>query len=318
VTATLAAASPILNALVPVFLLILVGFGLKRMLLTEERDWVGIERLAYYVLFPALLVVTLSRADLGAVDVAGVGGALALTCMASAVLCYALKPVLDRGGMTGPAFTSLFQGAVRWNSFVALAVAGNLFGPTGVTLAAVAIVAMIPLVNVLSVYVLARHASGKPLSAQAFLKQLATNPLIIACALGLLLNTALPRLPEPLHVTLDVLGRATLGVGLLVVGAGLDVRRLTRADPVLMAAVALKLVGAPLVGIGLGVLFGVGGAGLAVIAIAAAVPSASNGYILARQLGGDAPLMAAILTAQTLLAALTMPLALVVATLAGG
>ena len=143
----------VLAALLPVFLLIVLGFGLKRSLMRLETQWHGLERLTYYVLFPALLIQTLVKADLSSVPVAGVGGALLLSALAMSLLCLGLRPLLSRLGIDGPAFTSIFQGATRWQTYVALAVSGNLHGEIGLALASVAMVAIIPLVNVFSVAV---------------------------------------------------------------------------------------------------------------------------------------------------------------------
>ena len=122
------------------------------------------ERLLYYVMFPALLIGTLARADLTKVPVLAVGGTLLAAVLIMAGLCFALRPLLARRlGVDGPAFTSLFQGATRWQTFVALPVAGNLFGDLGLALASVALVAMTPVLNVLCVSVLVRYASpGTP------------------------------------------------------------------------------------------------------------------------------------------------------------
>jgi hypothetical protein len=106
----------------------------------------------------------------------------------------------------------------------------------------------------------------------------------------------------------DIVGRAALSAGLLVVGAGLDVRSLAKPGPAHLVPTALKLVAMPLIAVSLARLFGVEGSDIAIAAIAASVPTASASYVLARQLGGNAPLMAEILTLQTLLAMLTMPM----------
>ena len=125
----------VIAALLPVFLLIVLGFILKRSLMRLETQWHGLERLTYYMLFPMLLIQTLVKADLTKVPVAGVGGALFLSALAMALLCLALRPLLARLAIDGPAFTSLFQGAVRWQTYVALAVSSNLYGETGLALA---------------------------------------------------------------------------------------------------------------------------------------------------------------------------------------
>ena len=156
----------VLGALLPVFLLIVLGFGLKRSLMRLETQWHGLERLTYYVLFPALLIETLVKADLSKVPVAGVGGALLLSALAMSLLCLALRPLLAHWDIDGPAFTSIFQGATRWQTYVALSVSANLYGDAGLALASVAMVAIIPLVNVLSVGVLAHYASPEKQSAR--------------------------------------------------------------------------------------------------------------------------------------------------------
>lgn len=298
----------VFGALVPVFLLIVFGVVLKRRLLTDELVWIGIEWLVYYVLFPALLVDTLSRVKLSSVPIAGVGGALLLAVLVMSALCMALRPLLARyAHVDGPAFTSIFQGATRWQTFVALSVAGNLYGDIGITLASVAMVAMIPLLNIFAVAVLATYAAPQRVKWPALLLTMAKNPLIWACVIGLLLNLLAVPIPHPLHDFLDALGRCSLAIGLLVVGAGLQLQTLHRLSAAAIMTVGLKLAVMPAIAIALGQAFGLSGSHLAVVACCASVPSASTGYILARQMGGDAPLLAQILSLQTLLAVLTMP-----------
>src|SRR5712675_1977257 len=97
----------VIAALLPVFLLIVLGFFLKRSLMRLETQWHGLERLTYYVLFPMLLIQTLVKADLSGVPIAGVGGALQLAALAMSLLCLALRPLLTKAAVDGPAFTSI-------------------------------------------------------------------------------------------------------------------------------------------------------------------------------------------------------------------
>jgi len=159
----------VVAALLPVFILIVLGLVLKRSLMRLETQWHGLERLTYYVLFPMLLIQTLVKADLSKVPVAGVGGTLLISALVMSLLCLGLRPLLARMDIDGPAFTSIFQGATRWQTYVALAVSGNLYGDTGLALASVAMVAIIPLVNVFSVAVLAHYASPEKQSARAII-----------------------------------------------------------------------------------------------------------------------------------------------------
>ena len=303
----------VISALLPVFLLIVLGFILKRSLMRLETQWHGLERLTYYVLFPMLLIQTLVKADLSKVPVAGVGGALLLSALAMSLLCLALRPIFSRWDIDGPAFTSIFQGATRWQTYVALAVSGNLFGETGLALASVAMVAIIPLVNVLSVSVLAHYASPEKQSVRGIVMTVVKNPLIWACAIGLAVNVTHLPLPKIWHEVAEALGRSSLGIGLLVTGAGLHLEGMFRPSLAASVAVFLKLVLMPVIAVALALWFGLSGSNLAIVTACAAVPASSSAYVLARQMGGDAPLLAQIITLQTILAAITMPVAIALA-----
>jgi predicted permease len=297
----------VIAALLPVFLLIVLGFILKRSLMRLDTQWHGLERLTYYVLFPMLLIQTLVKADLTKVPVAGVGGALMLSALAMALLCLAIRPWLSGLAIDGPAFTSLFQGAIRWQTYVALAVSSNLYGDTGLALASVAMVAIIPLVNVFSVAVLAHYASPEKQSARAIVMTVVRNPLIWACAIGMALNVLHAPLPKIWHEVADSLGRSSLAIGLLVTGAGLHLEGLFRPSVAAGLGVFLKLILMPALAISLALAFSLTGSNLAIVAVCSAIPASSSAYVLARQMGGDAPLLAQIITLQTILAAITMP-----------
>jgi malonate transporter and related proteins len=303
----------VISALLPVFLLIVLGFILKRSLMRLDTQWHGLERLTYYVLFPTLLIQTLVKADLSSVPVAGVGGALTLSALAMSLLCLALRPLFSRWNIDGPAFTSIFQGATRWQTYVALAVSSNLFGHTGLALASVAMVAIIPLVNVFSVSVLAHYAAPEKQSLRAIVMTVLTNPLIWACAIGLAVNVTHLPLPQVWHDVAEALGRSSLGIGLLVTGAGLQLAGMFRPSLAATIAVFLKLILMPVLGVALALWFGISGSSLVIVAVCSAVPTSSSAYVLARQMGGDAPLLAQIITLQTILAAITMPIAIAAA-----
>ncbi|TCT02860.1 AEC family transporter [Aquabacter spiritensis] len=309
--------SAILNALVPVTLVIVLGLVLRRTLLRETSYWFGLEQLTYFVLFPALLTVSAIKADLSKVSFAGVVGAYALMLLLLGAAVLALRPVLQRRmGVDGPAFTSLFQGVVRWNTYLSLAIADGLFGAEGVAVAAVTLVCLIPMVNVMVVGVLARHASATP-RMSGIVQQLVRNPLIWSCAAGMAINLSGLPVPAAAIEFGEVLGAASLATGLLVVGAGLSLRDLVRPRPVTFLATGLQLLVKPAATFAIGFAFGLRGMELTVITLLAAVPSAPTGYVLARQMGGDAPLLAEILSVQIVAAAVTLPLVAITATALG-
>lgn len=306
--------SAILDALLPVLLVIAAGHAVARMGLITGDQWRGVERIAYYVLFPAIVFSTVARTDFMALPAFGMSATLILSVLAMAATTLALRPLLaTRFGVSGPRFTSVFQGAVRWNTFVALAIAEKLIGPDGLALLAVAIVAMIPLINLLCVLVLSRHASGERPGAGRIALDLVRNPFIWSTLAGLAANASGLPLPEVAWSTLGLLGSAALPIGIVCVGAGLDLSALRRPGPALATALMLKLGLMPCFGFGFAWLMGVDGPALAAVMIAMSVPSAGAAYVLARQMGGDAPLMAEILTLQTLAAAVTLPLVFLIA-----
>jgi malonate transporter and related proteins len=301
--------SAVFASLIPTFLIIATGWLCRATGFVSEPHWAGVERVTYVIFFPALLIDTLYRADLSSVPVLGVGGALMGSILCMAALVLALRPLLQRHlGVDGPTFTSIFQGATRWNTFVGISVAGSLFGSRGIALIAVAIAAMVPLLNLLAFYVFVRFAGRPRQSPWEILRSFVTNPFIWSCAVGLTLNILAPPLPKPVTAFIDLMGRAALPAGLLIVGAGLDIRRLARPGVPHLLTSGLKLLLMPLLAVTLARFVGVGGNDLVVTIVAASVPTASAAYVLARQMGGNAPLMAEILTLQTLVALVSMPL----------
>jgi malonate transporter len=164
--------------------------------------------------------------------------------------------------------------------------------------------------NVMSVWVLAHFAAPMRPAWHEVALAIARNPLIWSCVVGIALNVARVPIPAPLHAFADALGRASLSLGLLLVGAGLQIRGLIRPAPATLIASVLKLAVMPALSIVIAIAFGAHGVDLAVVACCASVPTASSAYVLARQMNGDTALMAEILTVETLLAVVTMPIAI--------
>jgi hypothetical protein len=296
----------ILLALAPIALLIGLGHAMRRLRFLPDAFWPQAERLSYYVLLPALFVHALAMADLRGLPVTS----LALTLMTAIIIVSALlvlaKPWLGYGDA---AFTSVFQGGIRFNNYVGLSAAGSLFGASALPLAAVANAAIVPTVNVICVLVFARWGSAQP-TLRGIARGLALNPLLMSCVLGIVLQVTGLGLPPGIDSCLKALGQASLPIGLLCVGAALDWHALGRGlKPAAMASFA-KFVLMPLVTFLALKAFGLGGQAAALAILFQALPTASSSYVMARQLGGDAPLMAGICALQTVLAALAVPLAL--------
>ena len=299
----------ILLAIAPIALLILLGHEIRRRKFLADAFWPLAERLSYFILLPALFVHGLAMADLSAAPVASMAAALFAATLGAAAVLVAVKPWL---GVDGPAFTSLFQGGVRFNNYVGISVAIGLFGSAGLTFAAVANAVIVPTVNILCILTFARWGSAR-LSGRAALKGLALNPLLLSCLLGAALQATGLGLPPGLDACLKALGQASLPIGLLCVGAALDWEALRRGIAPALKASAAKFLMVPALGVIACGVVGLEGQAAQATILFLSLPTASSAYVLARQMGGDAPLMAAIVAFQTLLAAAATPAALMLA-----
>lgn len=295
----------VVAALAPIFLLIVIGYGLRRSGTVPDAFWPPAEKLTYYLFFPALLIDSTARADLEGVDLLGLGGSLV-----AAMLLVAATLLLLRRAITpdGPAFTSVFQGAIRVNTYVGLAAGAALFGREGTALMAVGVIAIVPLVNVLSVVALGRWGTSPTTGWRSAAIAVGKNPLIVAVLIGAALNLLGVHAIPVLTPLMAILGAASLPLGLLAVGAGLDLPAARAAGGKVVVSSIVRLGVVP----GLTLLFG-WQAGLAAMPLAVAVlynglPTSASAYVLSRQMGGDHTLMAGIITAQTLAAAVSLPL----------
>lgn len=295
----------IAGALGPLFLLILLGAVLGRLSLPSGDFWPQLEKLIYFLLFPAMLVATLATADVSQVPVGRVALVLLGIMAALGVLLWRLRGFLR---LDPAEFTSVFQGALRFNTYVGVAGASALHGSAGATVAAVAVALMVPVVNVLCV---ASFIAAGTLGAASLSKSilaLARNPLILGCLIGITLNLTGIGLPGWSAQTVGLLGSAALPLGLVAVGVALRPQALVRLDRGVWSANLLKLVIMPALVLIFALLLGLDPVSRDVALLFAALPTATSAYILARQLGGDAELMAALITGQTLLAMVTLPL----------
>ncbi len=285
--------------LVPDFALIAVGWLLKRYARFELAFWTGLERLVYFVLFPSLLFTSTATAKLDFDATAGVVGAAIAAVFVGVVLGYAARPLLKP---SPDVFASGVQCAFRFNSYVALALAGRLGGGDGIALMAVALGVCVPIANGFAVYALARHAET------GVLREMLRNPLILATVGGLIVNVAGLHLPEPIVATLQRLGNASIALGLIAVGAGLTLGGTIVERPTLAWFVAVKLVAAPAVVFALVAWLGLPPLQREIAVLFAALPSASSAYILAVRMGGNGAVVAFIISASTVLSVVTLPL----------
>jgi predicted permease len=325
--------SPVL-LLLPDFALILLGFGLRRLMHLGDHFWTGLEKLIYFVLFPALLFHAIARTRIDfAVAAPFVASGLAAMC-GGMLLGLLARPLFGPRPM---AFASQFQCAYRFNSYIGLAVAAKLHGEAGIAAMGILIGAMVPVANLASVWMLARHGQ------LGVMREIVRNPLILATFAGLLFNLGGGALPEVAAQFLGRLSEASIALGLLAVGAalgpsggktahapasvpgaGATEASLSRSEwiapprggPAAMRFAAVFLVGVKLLAVPAVAwlaarMLDLKGAYFDVVVMFGALPTASSAYILAMRMGGDGAGVAWLISASTLGAMLTMPLWLV-------
>jgi len=264
--------------------------------------------LGFWVLYPVLLFNTVYKADFGSIQLDSVVVALLAAVAAMGLLLAILWPYSRKFGLIEHSqYSSVFQTSIRWNGFMAFAIAEKVFPPQGVSIVALMMAAIIIPINLQSIYVLARFAD-RDANWVAVCKKIATNPLILATLFAILLRFSPIPLYAPVGIALDLVGRAALGMGLIAIGAGLRPEDLFSPTPAVVIPVVLKLIIFPIMLISLALGMGVNGQVVQYLALCAAVPTAMNGYLLARQMGGDAELYAAVTTLQTMVSFLTIPL----------
>ncbi|WP_457962203.1 AEC family transporter [Arthrobacter sp. D1-29] len=273
-----------------------------RKFLTPEF-WPQAEKLCYYVLLPALFVHGTANAELSHLPIGAMAPVLAGSVILTAI---ALVLVQQRLSFNGPAFTSVVQGSIRFNNYLGLSIAVVLYGEQGVALAAVTNAILVPVVNVLCTIAFARYGS-KPLSITGTLRSLGTNPLILACAAGLVLNLSGAGLPAGIQDLVRALGSASLPVGLLCVGAALKISSIGRNFPPIAYASAVKFLVLPGIAAAACVFTGLAGPPAGIIVLFLALPTASSAYVMAQALGGDSTLMASTVTLQTIAGVVYLP-----------
>lgn len=291
--------------LFPDFSLILCGYLVCRYTALNRTVWQQVESLVYYFLFPVLLFQSIVKSplDLGAASSLIAAGLL--MGVLGIALAYSLPHLpwigahIDRREHAGSA-----QVAFRFNSFIALALAERLAGAEGLLLIAVLIGVCVPLFNVGAVWPMARHANS------GFLGALVRNPLIIATASGLVANLLGLHIPVWMDPTLNRIGAASLALGLMAAGAGMQFGKLARAKTLAVALLAIRHLLIPLIAWGLSRVFHLSPVQTTVLLAFSALPTASSCYVLAARMGYDGAYVAGLVTLSTLLGMFSLPFAL--------
>ncbi len=291
--------------LFPDFSLILIGYLLCRFTPLGRAVWTQVEQLVYFLFFPVLLFHSILKSPLdlsAAGNLVGAGWALGLGGIAMA---YSVPywPGLGKH-VAARQHAASAQIAFRFNSFIGLALAERLAGPPGLLVIALLIGISVPLMNIGAVWPMARHAK------RGFLGELLRNPLIIGTASGLAANLAGFSIPGWAEPTVTRIGGASLTLGLMAAGAGMQLGALNHAKLLGLAVLLIRHLLMPLWALALCLVFGLNPVQATILLMFSALPTASSCYVLAARMGYDGAYVAALVTVSTLLGMLSLPLAL--------
>lgn len=300
----------VLLAIAPIFLLIVLGHLLRRGNIPSLEFWNLNDRLVYWVLFPPLLFFKMATMELNGqafghlaiVIYTGFGAAL----LFSIVIGWILK-------INRPLHSSIIQGSARHNTFIALAIAEAVFGNEGLLIGSLLTALLIPITNlsVVTLMIVTLRGDEPKDVVSVILKELSRNPILLAVFFGFLVNiSGIEHIPVVFDVC-QILGAAALPIVLMCVGANIRIRAMAASALPVMLSMAGKLIIFP-IGVAIaGFALGLDPTSLLIAIIFSSVPTAAGAFSLAKQMGGDAPAMAAIVTVQTAVSFVSMPITLV-------
>ena len=292
------------SALVPIFAIILLGFLLSRLPISTPSVWSELEKLVYYIFFPALLVLRLSDSNFAWIELADIAKVIGLALFVMTLFIVALSKFIavDMGSLS-----SVYQGSIRFNTYIGLAIIEALYGSGGLANAALCIAVYIPLVNVLSVIALSLQGEKGARRWFLVLGSVVSNPLVLACVAGIVISVTDLSLPGLAVDVLDILSQPALPLGLLAVGAGIRFISLGEQTWQLLIATFNKLLAFPALVLATCLLWQSPASLAMTLLLLSCLPAPPSSYILARQLGGNVTLMANIITLQTLGAFFMIP-----------
>lgn len=290
----------IVDHVLPVFLLIGLGFVLRRFRMIEAAFFCNSDKLVYYVFFPALLFWKIggsppSQGDSHNLYYAVLAATLVTFVMSSAFIAFSAMPAFKAGTFS--------QSCYRFNSYIGMALVIGLLGDSGVARFGKLMALAIPVNNVLSVMVLAWYADRRGRSGDRWrfaLRATLTNPLIIACVSGMLYATISGRFAAPLANTLRLLTYASLPLALISIGGALQPSLVRNHLGLCTAAAFFKFVVMPLTGFAFLWLLQVHGEAFRLGMIYFALPISPATYILSVQLGSDSEFAAASIVFSTI------------------
>ncbi|MCC8140300.1 MAG: AEC family transporter [Lachnospiraceae bacterium] len=291
------------NAVVPLFLLILLGMGARSLHLLTDTELKHVNRAIFTVMFPLMMFYNIYSSDLsGSFDPGYIGFGVVMTLIVH-FLGMGVALIVEKDNRSRGA---LIQGIYRGNVvLMGLPIMINLMGEEARGLTAVMVAVIVPCYNILAVITLEVFRGGKP-DIRDMGRRIVTNPLIIGAVLGILANLAGLKLPSLIEEPLGDVSSAATVVALLVMGASFHVSSVRENLRNLIIGVLGKLVLSPALALLAGYAIGLRGIPLALLLIIFGAPCAVSGYTMAQQMDSNGELAAGCLIFTSLFSCVTI------------
>ncbi len=300
----------ILTIVLPVFLVVGIGFLIKRISLIDTNFLFQLNRLVYYLALPSLLFYKIATADFSlrfnGNQVAGVG----LTVLLGFSLSYFYGVFRKYGPQLRGTFA---QGAFRGNlAYVGLAIVFNAYGEEGLANASILLGFIVPILNLLAVVglLLPHQHKDATWNPGLLLRQIVLNPLILASFFGVFWSFFQFPVPQVVDRALHIVTDMALPLALISIGASFSFTKMRGDITIAIIASCIKLVFMPMLAASILIFLGVRGQELAIGVLFAGTPTATAAYIMAEQMGGDAELSASIIMLTTLFSIVTFTVTL--------
>lgn len=293
----------VLGITAPVFVMLFLGVLLRRLGWIDAAFIATASNLVFRGTMPVLLFIVMQRADLDASLQPRVLGYFAAATLVTFLLAWGWAlwrvPRDDRGVYV--------QGAFRGNNgIIGLALAGSLYGDYGLSLGAILTGLVILMFNGLSVMILTIYSPGGQASVRGVLGGIARNPLIIGVLVSLPFAWWQVPLPAWLMTSGDYVARMTLPLALICIGGSLSLASLRDSSALAVSASLMKMVWLPALATFGAWAIGLRQAELGILFIYFACPTAAASFVMAKAVGANAELSAAIIVLTTLISVVSI------------
>lgn len=300
----------VLDSLFPIFILLLLGWFLKRQGFTDTSFLNTADRLIYYIFFPILLFWKIGGTSFGG----GIDWSFCTAALSTLLVMFVLSTVvIILSGISDFQAGSFSQSCYRFNTYIGFAIILNSLGEEGVKYFGIMIGFAIPLINVFAVSLLVWFSGQKvnyrkrlSLAARAMV----SNPLILGCLAGILYSRAVGDFPLFIDNSLRLASMVTLPLALISIGGSLTFAGVKGNFNVSLLASMLKLIILPTIGWVFFYFFNVTGIAFKVGIIFFTLPTSPAIYVLSSQMNSDTKLASSTIVISTILSILSLSVAL--------